>query len=162
MRVAGERLHPAIRARLLHPPHPTGHLGTGRGSTCFGVFHEAVGTKWLRCAVRPDRDWVNGSAGRTAGKGRLEPLPIHGWERTGCDHGRLDRMIVATPVTRDPWNQMEPRRRRSSRARDGHRHGRDGRDRHGGGTGPVVELDRWWNWTGGRPEHGRDTAAVSP
>ena len=98
MRVAGERLHPAIRAGLLHPAHPTGHLGTGRGRTCFGVFHEAVGTKWHRCAVRPDRDLVNGSAGRTPGKGRQEPLPIHGWERTGNAHAEF-RMGWAFPTT---------------------------------------------------------------
>ena len=48
--------------------------------------------------MRAGRDWVNGSAGRTAGMGRLEPLPIHGWETTGCDHAEF-RMGWAFPTT---------------------------------------------------------------
>ena len=55
-------------------------------------------TKWHRCAVRPGRDWVNGSAGRTAGMGRLEPLPIHRRETTGNAHAEF-RMGWAFPTT---------------------------------------------------------------
>ena len=89
MRVAGERLHVAGGAGVLHPPVTSGGLGTSRVGTCFGVFDEALGTKWHRRGVRPGRDWVKGSAGRTAGMGRPEALPIHGWERTGRGPGKV-------------------------------------------------------------------------
>jgi len=39
LRVARECLPAPDWPRLLRPAHPAGHLGTGRGTNCFGVVH---------------------------------------------------------------------------------------------------------------------------